>query len=123
MDIEIGIVGLGDMGFLYLKQFALSGYRINCCDLPSKYDEIKERINNSDFDSSRVHVFHDGFGVVRRSDFIVYSVEAAYISDVVKQFGPATKLNAIVSGQTSVKEPEIKAFDAYLPEDGKFFIL
>jgi prephenate dehydrogenase (NADP+) len=115
---ELGIVGLGDMGMLYLKQFAIAGYRINVCDLPSKYDEIRERIENCvDFDSSRVHVYRDGFGVVRRSDFIIYSVEAAYINSVVKQFAPATKLNAIVSGQTSVKEPEIKAFDEYLPVD------
>ena len=122
MDIELGIVGLGDMGLMYLKQFAAAGYRINVCDLPSKFEEIKEKINHCDFDTSRVHVFQDGFGVVRRSDFIVYSVEAAYISDVVRKFGPATKVNAIVSGQTSVKEPEIKAFDAYLPDDGMFRI-
>jgi prephenate dehydrogenase (NADP+) len=117
MNIEIGVVGLGDMGLMYVRQFAIAGYRVNCCDLPSKFKEISDRIENCGFDTSNVHVHRDGFGVVRRSDFIVYSVEAAYISAVVSQFGPATKLNAIVSGQTSVKEPEIKAFDEFLPKD------
>ncbi|KAK8055898.1 hypothetical protein PG993_001125 [Apiospora rasikravindrae] len=44
-------------------------------------------------------------------------VEAAAIDRVVAQYGPSTKLGAIVGGQTSCKDPEIKAFEAHLPED------
>lgn len=82
----------------------------------------------------------------RRSDLIIYSVEAALIDKVVEQYGPckflthtlrahcpsdslliaptpstspliATKLGAIVSGQTSVKAPERQAFEKHLPKD------
>jgi prephenate dehydrogenase (NADP+) len=69
----------------------------------------------------------NGHLVSRRSDFILYSVEAEYINDVVKTYGPciisstllmvATKVGAVVGGQTSCKAPEIAAFEKYLPED------
>lgn len=51
------------------------------------------------------------------SDFIIYSVEAAHIKAVVKEFGPSTKVGAIVAGQTSVKAPEKQAFEEFLPAD------
>ncbi|KAI7781786.1 prephenate dehydrogenase [Diaporthe eres] len=44
-------------------------------------------------------------------------VEAAVLGNVVKEYGPSTKLNAIVGGQTSCKAPEIEAFEAHLPPD------
>ncbi|KAB5570163.1 hypothetical protein GE09DRAFT_1055044 [Coniochaeta sp. 2T2.1] len=44
-------------------------------------------------------------------------VEAASIGKVVAQYGPSTKLGAIVGGQTSCKDPEIKAFEEFLPSD------
>lgn len=53
----------------------------------------------------------------RVSDYIIYSVEAKNIDAVVKQFGPSTKLGAVVGGQTSCKAPEIAAFEAHLPPD------
>lgn len=39
------------------------------------------------------------------------------LGNVVKEYGPSTKLNAIVGGQTSCKAPEIEAFEAHLPPD------
>ncbi|CAB4423273.1 unnamed protein product [Rhizophagus irregularis] len=39
------------------------------------------------------------------------------IDKVVAEYGPSTKLDAIVAGQTSVKEPEIRAFEKHLPGD------
>lgn len=59
----------------------------------------------------------DGHAVSRISDFIIYSVEAAYISSVVEQYGPSTKFGATVAGQTSVKAPEKEAFEKWLPDD------
>ena len=53
----------------------------------------------------------------RLSDFIIYSVEAAAISAVVAEYGPSTKIGAVVAGQTSVKAPERDAFEKFLPED------
>ncbi|KAJ8112133.1 hypothetical protein ONZ43_g5465 [Nemania bipapillata] len=44
-------------------------------------------------------------------------VEAAGIGRVVAEYGPSTKQNAIVGGQTSCKDPEIKAFEDHLPPD------
>lgn len=72
----------------------------------------------------------DGHQVSRQSDVIIYSVEAEFIDRVVAEFGPcawtlprhradrsATKVGAIVAGQTSVKAPERAAFEAHLPAD------
>lgn len=80
----------------------------------------------------------DGHLVSRQSDFIMYSVEAEFLDKVVAMYGPcecwtalrvsprwssaddgvpATKIGAIVSGQTSVKAPERAAFEKYLPDD------
>lgn len=53
----------------------------------------------------------------RASDYIIYSVEAAIIDRVIAQYGPSTKMGAIVGGQTSCKSPEIAAFEAHLPSD------
>lgn len=53
----------------------------------------------------------------RISDWIIYSVEAELISRVVAEYGPSTKVGAIVGGQTSCKAPELAAFEKYLPED------
>lgn len=66
--------------------------------------------------------------------FSIYSVETENIEKVVALYGPSTKVGAIVGGQvrsvinvfvqwtitvikTSVKEPEIRAFDKHLPKD------
>lgn len=85
----------------------------------------------------------DGHAVSRVADYVIYSVEAEYIDAVVAQYGPctwacgilasisltneqyvsltrhgiATKIGAIVGGQTSVKAPERDAFEKYLPAD------
>jgi prephenate dehydrogenase (NADP+) len=75
----------------------------------------------------------DGHAVGRSSDFIIYSVEAEFIEKVVAEYGPcrleffigscshhsslATKMYAVVAGQTSVKAPEKAAFEKHLPED------
>lgn len=41
----------------------------------------------------------------------------ANLSDILMYCSPATKVGAIVGGQTSVKTPEREAFEKYLPED------
>lgn len=70
----------------------------------------------------------------RISDFIIYSVEAEAIDKIVAEYGPcmhtwqlnklfaltlskATKVGAIVGGQTSCKAPELAAFEKYIPGD------
>ena len=62
-------------------------------------------------------ILRDGHLVSRSSDYIIYSVEAEHIKRVVATYASSTKQGAIVGGQTSCKEPEIAAFELYLPED------
>ncbi|TPX38489.1 hypothetical protein SeMB42_g06712 [Synchytrium endobioticum] len=111
--IEIGIIGLGDMGKMYARTFVRAGWKnVNVCDLPERYEHIRD-----EFKGSGCAILKDGHAVSRRSDFIIYSVEAAAVDRVVAQFGPSTKMGAVVAGQTSVKDPEIKAFERHLPSD------
>ncbi len=111
--IQVGIIGMGDMGKLYASAFRKKGFQLNICDIPEKYSSLVNEFKND----ALVSVFQDGFGVSRTSDFIIYSVETAMLQSVVAKFGPATKVGAIVGGQTSVKDPEIEAFEKYLPID------
>lgn len=64
-----------------------------------------------------MHILRDGHFVSRSSDYIIYSVEAEAIGRVVAMYGTSTKMGAIVGGQTSCKEPEMKALQEYLPQD------
>jgi prephenate dehydrogenase (NADP+) len=111
--INIGIIGFGDMGRLYARKFNEAGWKnINVCDLPEKYETLKEEFKNTG-----INVLRDGHQVSRISDVIFYSVEAKNIDSVVKEYGPSTKYRAVVGGQTSIKEYEIRAFEKYLPPD------
>ncbi|KAF9244193.1 hypothetical protein BU15DRAFT_42171 [Melanogaster broomeanus] len=110
----IGLIGMGAMGAMYAKLLSDAGWnKISVCDLPEKFDTLKRTYQ----DVPGITVHPDGHAVSRISDFIMYSVEAEYIDRVVAQYGPSTKVGAIVSGQTSVKAPEKAAFDKYLPQD------
>ncbi|CAG8663880.1 7539_t:CDS:10 [Cetraspora pellucida] len=112
-EMEIGLIGLGEMGLMYAKRIVKAGWkRVNVCDLPSRYEELKEKLKDSG-----MKVLRDGHAVSRRCDFIIYSIEAENIDRVVAEYGPSSKIGAIVAGQTSVKEPEIRAFENHLPED------
>ncbi|KAK0646553.1 hypothetical protein B0T16DRAFT_164673 [Cercophora newfieldiana] len=83
------------------------------CDREEKYDDLVEEFAGN----SNVQILRNGHLVSRASSYIIYSVEAAAIGCVVAQFGPSTRLGAIVGGQTSCKDPEIKAFEEHLPSD------
>lgn len=110
--MEIGLIGLGDMGKLYATKFAEAGYIVNGCDLPEKRSKLEEELAGTG-----INILDDGIAIARISDFLFYSVEAENIGKVVEIYGPSTKAGAIVAGQTSVKTPEIRAFDRYLPDD------
>lgn len=112
--MNIGFIGLGDMGRLYAKAFAKAGYKVCGCDLP----ENRERLE-ADLSPYDIKVLDNGKDVSRLCDLIIYSVEAEHMAAVVAECGPSTKYGAIVAGQTSVKHPEIAAFEKYLPEDAR----
>ncbi|KAK0191362.1 hypothetical protein F5146DRAFT_930180 [Armillaria mellea] len=110
----IGIIGMGLMGSMYTNRLSAAGWKkIHVCDQRKNYESLQERYR----DIPGVTVYQDGHGVSRSSDFIMYSVEAEFVDRVVAEYGPSTKLNAIVAGQTSVKAPEKAAFEKYLPAD------
>ena len=110
--MQIGIIGLGDMGKLYAKKFAKAGYNVCGADLPAFHEKLIEELS-----PLGIEVLTDGSAVSRRCDVIFYAVEAEKIAEVVERCGSATKYGAIVAGQTSVKYPEIAAFEKYLPKD------
>ncbi len=110
--MNIGVIGLGDMGKLYALTFAKAGYEVFGTDIASRITELREELA-----PQNVAVFADGHEVSRKADFLIYCVEAEKIDEVVAQFAKSTKYAAIVAGQTSVKHPEIEAFEKYLPKD------
>ena len=110
--MNIGIIGLGDMGVLYAKAFSKAGYPVFGADLPDRREQLEISLR-----PFGITVLADGKEVSRRCDIIFYSVEAERISQVVQLYGPSTKYGAVVAGQTSVKHPEIEAFEKYLPSD------
>ncbi|KAK0545228.1 prephenate dehydrogenase (NADP(+)) [Tilletia horrida] len=113
--LQIGIIGMGDMGRLYARKFAQTGFQhINVCDRAENYEALKSELAQR---QPSLTVCKDGHFVSRCSDIIIYSVEAAFLDAVVAQYGPSTKIGAIVSAQTSVKAPEQQAFDKHLPAD------
>ncbi|KAF8517177.1 Prephenate dehydrogenase [Hysterangium stoloniferum] len=110
----IGIIGMGCMGKMYARRLSEAGWKkINVCDLPENHEKLCLEMK----DIPGVRVFKSGHLVSRESDFIMYSVEAEFIARVVAEYGPSTKVGAVVAGQTSVKAPERDAFDKYLPKD------
>lgn len=113
MGLEIGIIGMGDMGKMYARRLSRAGYRINACDVPDKHGALTLEFEND----GHVFILRNGHHVSRRSDYIIYSVEAEHIDRIVSEYGPSTKVGAIVGGQTSCKAPEIAAFEKHLPPD------
>ncbi|POV98875.1 hypothetical protein PSTT_14147, partial [Puccinia striiformis] len=97
------------------RQTSEYGEVLLVCDRPEKFDQLREDYK----DQPNVRVVANGHLVSRSSDLIIYSVDSEHIEAIVEQYGPSTKLGAIVAGQTSVKAPEQAAFEKYLPSDAR----
>lgn len=108
--MNIGIIGLGDMGRLYAKAFAQAGYTVCGCDLPQNRGKLEDELT-----PFGIKVLADGKEVSVGSDLVIYSVEADRLEKVVAAYASYTKPGAIVAGQTSVKTPEIHTFEKHLP--------
>lgn len=108
----IGFIGLGDMGKLYAKAFAQKGLEVCGSDLPHNFEALNEELN-----PYQIKIFSDGRETAQNSDLLIFSVETDKIKEVVARFGPYAKPGSIVAGQTSVKHPEIAAFEEFLPLD------
>lgn len=114
----IGIIGLGDMGALYARRFADAGWNVVGCDREDIFEETKEK-----YSSEKFTILKNGHYVSRISDYIIYSVEAENIRKIVGIYGASSKFGAIIGGQTSCKEPEINAFEEFLPQDTEIISL
>ena len=91
--MNIGMIGLGDMGRLYAKAFAAAGYTVCGCDLPENRQQLE-----AELDPLGIKLMDNGKDVARMSDLIIYSVEADRLEQVAAEYGPATKYGAIVAG-------------------------
>ncbi|SPO02900.1 probable prephenate dehydrogenase (NADP) [Cephalotrichum gorgonifer] len=114
-NFVVGLIGMGDMGRMYANRLSAAGWSILACD---KDDDAKVAALTEEFATNKnVKICRNGSLVSRSSDYILYNVEAAAIDKVVEMYGQSTKVGAIVGGQTSCKDPEIKAFERWLPAD------
>ena len=75
--MEIGIIGTGDMGRLYAREFARAGHKVNCTDLPENRAQLEK-----DLAGSGICVLDDGIAVSRMSDLIFYLVP---VEDIGKE--------------------------------------
>lgn len=114
--MNIGIIGLGDMGSLCARKWAEEGYSVFGSDLPEDYELFVES-----FKDSSVVILKDAAAVAEKADFLLFSVETSNISNVVESVADFVRPGTIVAGQTSVKYPEIEAFDRFLPFDINVF--
>lgn len=114
--MNIGVIGLGDMGSLCARKWAAMGYAVFGCDLPEKYKLLQDT-----FADSTVIILKEAKDVASLADFLLFSVETSNLNEVVASVSDFIKLDAIVSGQTSVKHIEIQAFDVYLPKSAHIF--
>lgn len=115
--MKIGIIGLGDMGKLYAITFAKAGLQVQGCDLPDKFNAL-----TSELLPFGVTVLHSPNELAETSDFIFYAVEAEKIAEVVAKTALSVKKGTLVTGMTSVKTPEVDAFEKYLPHDTEIIL-
>ena len=114
--MNVGIIGLGDMGAMYARKWSEKGYSVFGCDLPERTEILQHA-----FQGTNVSILENAKAVARKSDFLLFSVEASKIADVVATTADSVKYGAVIAGQTSVKYPEIEAFEKYLPSDVHIF--
>ena len=64
--MNIGIIGLGDMGKLYARAFAKAGYPVCGCDLPENMHRLTE-----ESEPFGIKIMEHGSDVARSCDLIV----------------------------------------------------
>lgn len=104
-----GIIGLGDMGCAFAKIYANQGFTVLGSDIPERFLELSQT-----FENSGVNVLESAQDVCERSDILLYCVEATKIDQIVAATAPFIGTKVIVGAQTSIKKPEIDAFEKYL---------
>jgi prephenate dehydrogenase (NADP+) len=111
VSVKIGIIGLGDMGRMFALRWSAINYEVHGCDLPLNYSRLK-----SEFQSENLNIHQKPEDFISKIDFLLICVETSKIGQVVENVANLKPKNLIISAQTSVKAPEIKAFDLYLDD-------
>ena len=83
----IGIIGLGDMSYLYAKRFSDAGWKVVGCDREDLYETTKAKFADEKFE-----ILRNGHFVSRISDYIIYSVEAENIEKLCQSMVPQPNL-------------------------------
>lgn len=104
-----GIIGLGDMGGAFAKIYAKAGFEVIGTDVPTNISKLKTL-----FEKDSIKVLEKGSDVAQKADILLFCVEAVKIAEVVKNLAPFISAKTIVGAQTSIKAPEIAAFEKYL---------
>ena len=109
--MKIGIIGCGDMGCMMAKVFsAHTSLNIYIVDLPEKVEEL----NALFILKANVFVSKHISDVCKQADFVIFAVETHAIEKVVSEAAQYIESQTIVAGQTSIKAPEMEAFEKYL---------
>lgn len=113
--MKIGIIGCGDMGRMMVKALCLSKINsvIHVIDLPIFQTELDKLFTNY----PNVFVEDKYEGVCLDADFLLFCVETHLIEKVVSEAAPYISPRTIVGGQTSIKTPEILAFEKHLKSE------
>ncbi|CEH18108.1 Prephenate dehydrogenase (NADP) [Ceraceosorus bombacis] len=107
-----GLIGLGGMGRMYLTALRSAlpfDHPILVCEAPDKYHALVR-----EFAGTSVVPFPQLKDMAPICDFILISVPTHLTSTIVKQVAPHLKHAATICGQTSVKGPEIAAFEQHV---------
>lgn len=104
------------MGALCARKWAAMGIVVFGSDIPERIEVLNEA-----FKGTTIRILANANDVARQADFLLYAVETSKIRAVVKATAGSVKFGAVVSGQTSVKHPEIMAFEEFLPDDVQIF--
>jgi prephenate dehydrogenase (NADP+) len=105
------------MGKLYAITCAKAGLEVQGCDLPDKFEALTQELT-----PFGITVLNTANEVAATSDFVFYAVEAEKIDDVVAKTALSIKSGALVTGMTSVKTPEVAAFEKYLPHNTEIIL-
>ena len=109
--MNLAIIGAGIMGQYSAK--ALAGRAAITLYDPNKgKDEIREQLRGID-----AVIAGDSKDAVRNADVVLFCVPTHLAYDVMQEILPYCRKGALISGQTSNKLPEAKAFDDYMAKN------
>ncbi|MFH1053081.1 MAG: NAD(P)-binding domain-containing protein [Candidatus Woesearchaeota archaeon] len=105
---RLAIIGAGNMGQYSARALSKKVEEISVYDSVKSPTELKEAFRGVS------HRIYENVGeAVKDADFVLYCIPTDEVERSMKESLPSCKPGAIISGQTSRKTPERKAFDEY----------